>query len=1733
MIEKDVMEQEPKQLPMANRAYERGQALVEYTLLGVLIILSFGLAIAATGPIIGDIFDNTVTNLIGGNDNIVGDLPDVEEFWLTVTWVATQTPEEVPLPTRTLPPPSITPTFGPSPTPTPVTPTRTHTPTNTPTPSPTPQDIIHPFGFSDSADVEMYWRIDDTFYTGSGRWHAIFYRNPNLEPHENPARAVFDAINFDWGNGAPVEGYPVDQWSAIFRRQFTFSERTTLNIDIPNIDDGIRIWILGGAYGGNPDVMNGGPGTCADAYTQTSGRRGGSAGFNNPAGWRNNFHSSDGWSRTVVFGDSTFGYNPDTDPDSEIPRACVIVDRWTNGSSNRQGIQRTVLPGTYTIMIEYYENTGAANMQVNFSNLSVNPNPDDRRVDNAGNVVDTNANCNWGPAYHNERPNSLFYMFEEYRQGNFPRNNRCYLELRGAVEIPVGATSPALTFWDVWDLRVGSSAWVEIADYDPNDDGVFDRSALTWNRIDLHTNDTFNYNWTYQHIDLSAYAGRKVTFRFGMENRDSGSRNDWKIDSIRVDTTEYPDLYMDLRWDLNDPAQKDDFITSGQWALTGQHVMGGTGLSFHESPGYNTARMNWLARNTNNNNYEDGNMRMHTIEFKGFIDLMHPDGLVDSDGDAGDPILTFFHMYELHNRIGLEIQYTTDPYGTVEPNWQVVPGGELVPRSWTSGDNIMNIFDEVTVNLAEINESRFRLRFAMVVHPNATRRDGWWIDEIRLQRDGIQRYMRYPFIDTVEDPLSMDKWLRSGTWNRVPNGRRPAAGTTGYAYHDSPGGDYAPSSNNALTLLDPFDLFLNTPENPRSPTCNLGDDCETPDVAPVNPVLTFWHWRDLAANADFFVEWKRLDEDASEWRVLWAYTDGMLTQGDGRNNRTRVQRAWERVEIDLAPIMSLFDPDDPYDDDVLFRFRLHNRSSSSTAEGVYIDDIRLEDRQERVFYLWEAGQLRSSVKTGNPTLMTRDGSQPAIGNGLQLHDSLDNNPDLFNGAWHFGGDWNVITWEQREGLFAFHDSPVGQSEAEPHNSTPITEVASNTFSVLEMATIIDLRGVSIAERPMLSFWHRYSVNNNAHLRVEVAYQDLDNIQGHTDNCRNSGEQCYDKLYGWSEWEPILFSGSNDHIRNTRNWTWHLEQIPLETYAAQADRDGYRIRIRFVVDGRGGADRDGWYIDEIRVKHFEHNLRRTPINKVQAGATLLDSARNMRNWIGEGLWGLDPEFFRGSGGGPASLGASVWSYQYFDLRSGPGNSCPSTTTTTQNARACASAIFDNGEYATIPAYQSGIVLEINNDFGRGGPGSLRDYFAGRWTLTTGEVGTALPAGTYTFVTASDDGVRLRYDTYPTPGGLPPPVDADDPAQSGWNIIDNWQDQGRTTRMGTAKLATGNRYQFILEWYEAAGDAVIILSTGSTQFSFTDSPKQGSGTAFPSIPARMFSSSSLLYNGVFDFSLAQNPVIQYYTYHELGGRARVELSRDGGFSWEVNDDTLRGRLLELDWIGGWNVEYYHGNAGGGSNDVLDVAGDFPVVIETLSDDQDLMFNWGNGRPHPDVNADHFSSRWRRDVVFTEPTRVRFSIRHDDGIRLWVNYSWGCVMNNSNVPVVSGRSNPSGIGNSDSGFSDTGCLVINNWRSGNRDSSGEHFFLPGTYTIQIDHFEGTGRARVELYETRAGGFDQGDYGGTYMPNNGDWRLKSHDLSAYAGLNSVGLRFRLDRTTTNDNRDGWWVVDILVTDP
>jgi hypothetical protein len=248
----------------------------------------------------------------------------------------------------------------------------------------------------------------------------------------------------------------------------------------------------------------------------------------------------------------------------------------------------------------------------------------------------------------------------------------------------------------------------------------------------------------------------------------------------------------------------------------------------------------------------------------------------------------------------------------------------------------------------------------------------------------------------------------------------------------------------------------------------------------VNPALTFWHRRDLQRDDDLVLEWRAYNETESQWKRLWAYMYRMNTDPSNTSDRSNRSLAWEYVEVDLSIITSTFGAD-VESDDIMFRFRLDSDSNSNVSDGVWLDDIRIAERVDLVHKLWPS--------TENRTVGAQN-----FGTGTSASFGADLDESNWFTKWKPAGDWTAIQWEQYNGLQAWHESPSGQSrppyDERPSNSLPsdYTPTREDSFSVLELAPVFDLRATNVSEKPTLYFWTRYQTGNDDRISVQISVE---------------------------------------------------------------------------------------------------------------------------------------------------------------------------------------------------------------------------------------------------------------------------------------------------------------------------------------------------------------------------------------------------------------------------------------------------------------------------------------------------------------------------------------------------------------------------------------------------------------------------------------------------------------------
>lgn len=351
----------------------------------------------------------------------------------------------------------------------------------------------------------------------------------------------------------------------------------------------------------------------------------------------------------------------------------------------------------------------------------------------------------------------------------------------------------------------------------------------------------------------------------------------------------------------------------------------------------------------------------------------------------------------------------------------------------------------------------------------------------------------------------------------------------------------------------------------------------------------------------------------------------------------------------------------------------------------------------------------------------------------------------------------------------------------------------------------------------------------------------------------------------------------------------------------------------------------------------------------------------------------------------------------------------------------------------------------------------DQFSARWTKDV-----ALAAGTYKFITTSDDGVRVFVDNQ--------------------LIIDQWIDQSSTTYNAEIQLTEGN-HNIKIEYYEAFGGALMKFN-----FEKISSTPPGGGTTPPvngNYQAEYWNLSTTNYPPEIPTTqptLTRTDTAIDFTWNEFSPDPAINAD---GFTVRWNkqqnfdtgtyrfttssDDGIRVFIDNVEIINDWSdhglktettdkaltagthnirVEYYEHGGGAVAKFSFNKISDTPPVEETPEDpaykgeyfdnqtlsgspiltkqDANINFVVNEGSPDPLVPNDHFSVRWTRNKHFAAGTYT-FTTKSDDGIRLYID----------------------------------GNLVIDNWN--------DHAMMINTSTLTLS--AGLHNIKVEYYENAGG--------------------------------------------------------------
>ena len=279
---------------------------------------------------------------------------------------------------------------------------------------------------------------------------------------------------------------------------------------------------------------------------------------------------------------------------------------------------------------------------------------------------------------------------------------------------------------------------------------------------------------------------------------------------------------------------------------------------------------------------------------------------------------------------------------------------------------------------------------------------------------------------------------------------------------------------------------------------------------------------------------------------------------------------------------------------------------------------------------------------------------------------------------------------------------------------------------------------------------------------------------------------------------------------------------------------------------------------------------------------------------------------------------------------------------------------------------------------------QDNYSVRWT---GQV-QALYSENYTFYTTSDDGIRLWV--------------------NGVQLVNDWMNQGATEYSGTIALAAGQKYDIVIEYYEAAGDAVTKLSwssastpkaivpasqlypPGSIACAVNSAPANGStigtqtlatlvwgtvaaavsydvyiwqGATAPPTPNANVSATSYKATG-----LTAGTLYHWYIVPRSASGTATGCAVTSTTSFTTAPNTAQGTGLQ--------GVYYNGTGLSGT----------PLLTRI---DPTINFDLSWHSPAPGiVPQDNYSVRWTGQVQALYSENYTFYTTSDDGIRLWVN-------------------------------------------------------------------------------------------------------------------------------------------------
>lgn len=949
-----------------------GQALAEYVLILALVAIALIAVLTITGPAVGNVFSNAVYNLLGGTVQPRATL-QAEEFWQRVAAVASYTPENPLSITNTpyIPPEETEPSIPPvetepsdPPGTEPSDPPETEEPEETITPEPTseptePPDQEFDYPFEDPGNNPDWWNPDSD--TRLAKWNAEFwdYASPTapdmtgMQPGFGKWRTTYATLDQSWP-GSPGGGVRNDFYARFTTTATLENQEYVLRL---RKDDGMRVWIGGalvfdewrwsdynwksipftpaagtqevvvelfdsGSAGGASVFIaeEGSPGDChwslsdeaylsaPTAWTDSPGgsyapfstcvlRLRGTVDLTGAAEPKLEFYDrfSLGSGAVARVGIAVAGSGAWTDVDAHTGGAYLSWTRQVFDLANfgGQDFRNQVIELRF-VLDNPTTNTGDGWW---IDDIAIEEQP--LRLytigfsDNMEGASHWYAGGSW--ARTNERPHSPGNAWSDSPNATYALNTDSVLELDGKITLDNEqlegnpVVQPEMVFWHRYELKSGATLYAEVS--------LDERQ--TWTQLTGTHLVAGGVNKAYSQvaIPLDAYIGQSFHFRFRLNVSASSMPADgWYLDDFAL-RNRYDGL-LHLNWCDDVESGGPSWLAMGDWAV----VEGSDNNHAQNPPIIAHSKARFFSDSVTKNYEHETNSILQLVPRLNLATASHPE-------------LSFWTQWDIAANEKLHVEVSTDLGQTWTPVWtkthgSLPPGYGSSTRTDSGGylDTVLSWTREA-VDLTPYVGTELMLRFRLDALANPDIDDGWWLDDICVQERNEPVYS-LPFNETFES--GTNRWYTGGKWARITETAHTGSGSA----HDSPDDDYRHATNSVFQLRGAIDL-----RGAVKPTLYIWDRYALGDAYD-NIVV------EARASAGEFQPW-------SNWERLDSITEDYTTSWNRRQIGTHAN-----LESYAGKLVQL-------------RFRLYAERGTAVADGWYLDDISVIDRDgiEPVFTL--------------------------------------------------------------------------------------------------------------------------------------------------------------------------------------------------------------------------------------------------------------------------------------------------------------------------------------------------------------------------------------------------------------------------------------------------------------------------------------------------------------------------------------------------------------------------------------------------------------------------------------------------------------------------------------------------------------------------------------------------------------------------------------------------------------